>query len=384
VPLFQEQVIRLAMIAADYTPGEADQLRRDMAAWRKTGRIERHRERLVRRMEAKGIEREFAERVFDQIRGFGEYGFPESHAASFALIAYATAWMRRHHLDAFVCSLLNAQPMGFYSTATIVEDAKRHGLTVLPVDVAVSAWDCALEGAKAPFAVRMGLRYVKGIARAHGERIEAARAEGAFSSIDDLVRRAALDGGTIARLAEAGALRALRANRREALWAAKGTARPPKGGMDLPLDDEAPSFAALDAFETIGWDYRTTGHSALGHPLGPLRERMRALRLPDAGQVAAMPGGRHTRYAGLVICRQRPGTASGVVFLTLEDEAGFVNVVCWSPVYEKFRVLVKTASFLGVTGKVQRQDGVVHVIADSFFAPRQLLAPARTASRDFH
>jgi error-prone DNA polymerase len=384
VPLFQEQVIRLAMIAADYTPGEADQLRRDMAAWRKTGRIERHRERLVRRMEAKGIEREFAERVFDQIRGFGEYGFPESHAASFALIAYATAWMRRHHLDAFVCSLLNAQPMGFYSTATIVEDAKRHGLAVLPVDVAVSAWDCALEGAKAPFAVRMGLRYVKGIARAHGERIETARAEGPFSSIDDLVRRAALDGGTVARLAEAGALRAFRANRREALWAAKGSTRPPKGGMDLPLDDDAPQFTALDAFETIGWDYRTTGHSALGHPLGPLRDRMRALRFPDATQVSAMPGGRHTRYAGLVICRQRPGTASGVVFLTLEDETGFVNVVCWSPVYEKFRVLVKTASFLGVTGKIQRQDGVVHLIADSFFAPRRLLAPARTASRDFH
>lgn len=232
--------------------------------------------------------------------------------------------------------------------------------------------------------VRMGLRYVKGLAESHGERIEAARGERPFDSIDDLVRRAALDEGAVARLAEAGALRPFRANRREALWAAKGTARPPKGAMDLPVDDTAPEFAALDAFETIGWDYRTTGHSALGHPLGPLRDRMRALRLPEAAQVSAMPDGRHARYAGLVICRQRPGTASGVVFLTLEDETGFVNVVCWSQVYERFRVLVKTASFLGVTGKVQRQDGVVHVIADSFFAPRDLLSPAKTASRDFH
>ncbi|HEX6849818.1 MAG TPA: OB-fold nucleic acid binding domain-containing protein, partial [Candidatus Polarisedimenticolaceae bacterium] len=401
VPLFQEQVIRLAMVAADYTPGEADQLRRDMAAWRKTGRIERHRERLVRRMEAKGIEREFAERVFDQIRGFGEYGFPESHAASFSLIAYATAWMRRHHLDVFTCSLLNAQPMGFYSSSTIVEDAKRHGLTVLPVDVTRSAWDCTLEGGEigtatifrpsgrkmvavpiSPLPMRMGLRYVKGLREDVGKRVVASRP---YASIPDLVSRAGLDEGSVSRLAEAGALRSLEPNRRGALWAAKGAARTGRGAMEVPVEETAlPEFAALDAFETIGWDYRTSGHSAEGHPLEPLRERLRAHRLPDAAQVTAGADGSRARYAGLVICRQRPGTASGVVFLTLEDETGFVNVVCWAPVYERFRILVKTASFLGVTGKLQRQDGVVHLIADSFWEPRNLLAPATAKSRDFH
>jgi error-prone DNA polymerase len=349
-------------------------------------------------MEAKGIEREFAERVFDQIRGFGEYGFPESHAASFSLIAYATAWMRRHHLDVFTCSLLNAQPMGFYSPSTIVEDAKRHGLTVLPVDVTRSAWDCTLEDGEngdSPYfsrrkigtvpifsALRMGLRYVKGLREEVGKRVVASRP---YASIPDLVSRAGLDEGSVSRLAEAGALRSLEPNRRGALWAAKGAARPGRGAMEVPVEETAlPEFAALDAFETIGWDYRTSGHSAEGHPLEPLRDRLRAHRLPDAGQVAAGADGSRARYAGLVICRQRPGTASGVVFLTLEDETGFVNVVCWAPVYERFRILVKTASFLGVTGKLQRQDGVVHLIADSFWEPRDLLAPATARSRDFH
>jgi error-prone DNA polymerase len=409
VPLFQEQVIRLAMVAADYTPGEADQLRRDMAAWRKTGRIERHRERLVSRMTAKGIEVEFAQRVFEQIRGFGEYGFPESHAASFALIAYATAWMRRHHLDVFTCSLLNAQPMGFYMPATIIEDAKRRGLVVLPVNVTISDWDCALEGTF-PFSqiedtasfpekgsvrlfekrgvspltpVRIGLRYVKGLHEATAKRILDARAEREFTSIDDIVRRAKLDDGATARLAESGAFAAFEKNRRGALWAGK---RSSKLRDSQPFDTpEGPAtFETLDLFEAIGWDYETMNLSAAGHPLEPLRATMRAKRLPDAGEVRAMPDGRRTHYAGLVICRQRPGTASGVVFLTLEDEAGFVNVVVWAKVYEQFRVLVKTASFLGVTGRLQVQDGVTHLIADSFWRPKIETSPVEVGSRDFH
>ena len=228
VPLFQEQVIRLAMVAADYTPGEADQLRRDMAAWRRAGRIERHRERLVRRMCAKGIEREFAERVFEQIRGFGEYGFPESHAASFALIAYATAWMKHHYPAVFACSLLNAQPMGFYSSATIIEDAKRHEVEVRPVDVEQSLWDCTLEPAadeRVRFACRVGLRYVKGLGERHWERIREARGDRAFASVEDLVDRSGLDEGTLSRLAEAGALGALERSRRAALWKVRGAVR---------------------------------------------------------------------------------------------------------------------------------------------------------------
>jgi len=432
VPLFQEQVIRLAMVAADYTPGEADQLRRDMAAWRKTGRIERHRERLVSRMTAKGIEEEFAQRVFEQIRGFGEYGFPESHAASFALIAYATAWMRRHHLDVFTCALLNAQPMGFYMPATIIEDAKRRGLRVLPVNIGVSGWDCSLERGserselstlnfEPPFPVRLGLRYVKGLHEAAARRILEARAERAFTSIDDVVRRAKLDDGVTARLAEAGAFAGFEKNRRGALWAGKRSARlrersseftvrsseftvqssehselstlnsklstlnsEPSPRFNLDSRESPASFTDLDLFESIGWDYATMNLSAQGHPLEPLRERMRAKRLPDAGEVRAMPDGRRTHYAGLVICRQRPGTAAGVVFLTLEDEAGFVNVVVWAKVYEQFRVIVKTASFLGVTGRLQVQDGVTHLIAEAFWRPAIDTSPVEVGSRDFH
>jgi error-prone DNA polymerase len=412
VPLFQEQVIRLAMVAADYTPGEADQLRRDMAAWRKTGRIERHRDRLVARMTAKGIAPEFAHRVFEQIRGFGEYGFPESHAASFALIAYATAWMRRHHLDVFTCSLLNAQPMGFYSASTIIGDARRHGLTVLPVDIVRSDWDCGLEKGdtplflsnssdprtrrasqpsgsgnleekgECPLFLRMGLRYIKGLREETARRLLEARAERPFASIEDLIARASLDEGSVARLAESGALAPLQANRRGALWAAKGAVRVARRTVRT---EEAPAaFADLDPFESIGWDYATMEHSAQGHPLQPLRPQMESKRLPDARRVLAMPGGRRIHFAGLVICRQRPGTASGVVFLTLEDETGFVNVVVWAKVYEKFRVLVKTASFLGVTGELQVEDGVTHLIAEAFWKPKIERAPTEVGSRDFH
>jgi error-prone DNA polymerase len=399
VPLFQEQVIRLAVVAADYTPGEADQLRRDMAAWRKTGRIERHRDRLVSRMTAKGIAEEFAHRVFEQIRGFGEYGFPESHAASFALIAYATAWMRKHHADVFACSLLNAQPMGFYAPATIIEDAKRHGVVILPVDVTMSGWDCEMETGTVPFflqnrevgdserkrgqsPIRLGFRYVKGLREAAAKRLLEARAERPLTSIEDLVLRAKLDEGSITRLAEAGALAAFDPNRRGALWAAKGAARLARAAVEA--DEPAAAFRDLDDFESIGWDFRTMHLSARAHPLAPLRRQLAAKRLPDAETVRALPDGSRTHYAGLVICRQRPGTASGVVFMTLEDETGFVNVVIWTKVYEKHRVLVKTASFLGVSGKLQVQDGVTHLIAESFWRPRIERAPADVASRDFH
>ena len=425
VPLFQEQVMKLAMVAADYSPGEADQLRRDMAAWRRSGRIERHRDRLVTRMLAKGIAREFAERVFDQIRGFGEYGFPESHAASFALIAYATSWLRCHYPDVFTCSLLNAQPMGFYSPATIIEDAIRHGVEMRPIDVTASDWDCTLEpveagegrtepgGAKRPhskarrgsgpavrdrsatpsggthrragFPVRMGLRYVKSLSEERDwRRIEAARAERPFASLADFGRRTRLDDRVLRRLAEAGAFGTLEGRRRAALWEAQGLGAASESPLPIAPAEPRPDFEPLSEFQTIDWDYRFSAHSTRGHPLAPLREALAAQKLPDARTVAGMPDGREVRYAGLVICRQRPGTASGVTFMTLEDETGFVNVVIWKQVFDDYAVLARTASFLGVSGKLQAESGVVHVVADALWAPEIPTRPPTVGSRDFH
>ena len=447
VPLFQEQVMKLAVVAADYTPGEADQLRRDMAAWHRTGRIERHRDRLVTRMMAKGIAREFAEHVFDQIRGFGDYGFPESHAASFALIAYATAWLRCHYPEVFVCSLLNAQPMGFYTPATIVDDAIRHGVEVRPIDVTASVWDCTLEPIGAPasrpagpghalgqarreagravrdrtwrerkqavhdraepgsgrgarggtatasdgiprrpaFAVRMGLRYVKSLSEGRDwRRIEAARTERPFASMDDFTRRTRLDEGVVRRLAEAGAFARFEGKRRTALWEALDLGRMPASSLPIVPREPRPDFEPLSEFETIAWDYEFSAHSTRGHPLAPLRDALTSRKLPDARTVAAMRNGRRVRYAGVVICRQRPATSSGVTFMTLEDETGFVNVVVWKPVFDDYPVLARTASFLGVTGKLQSESGVVHIVAEALWTPEITARPPTAGSRDFH
>lgn len=386
VPLFQEQVMRLAQVAADYTPGEADQLRRDMAAWRRSGRIERHRERLLSRMRAKGIAPEFAERLFDQISGFGEYGFPCSHAASFALIAYATAYLKCHFPAEFTCALLNAQPMGFYSPATIVGDAGRHGVVVRPVDVLHSAWDCTLEpcaGGAGGLAVRMGLRYVNGLGEGDGKRLVDARAEAPFASLEDCVRRSGLDRGALAALAEAGAFEGLGVDRRTALWQVRGLARRRDVTLPLRVREATPAFAPLGPGEQVSWDYRVCAHSPRGHPLEALREELCARGLPDARTVARLPDGRRVRYAGLVICRQTPGTASGVTFMTLEDETGFVNVVLWERVFERYSALARTAALLGVTGRVQAQHGVVYVVAEMLWRPRVSRRPAAPRSRDF-
>jgi error-prone DNA polymerase len=441
VPLFQEQVMRLAVVAADYTPGEADQLRRDMAAWRRTGRIERHRDRLISRMTAKGIPAEFAERVFDQIRGFGDYGFPEAHAASFALIAYATAYLKCHFPAEFTCGLLNAQPMGFYSVATIVEDAKRHGIVIRPIDVRWSRWDCTLEvppaapaggagdplpasqagsagdprlafhaggagdldratwhhsshwsegkGTGAPslpqgMAVRMGLRYVHGLGEDDGTRLVRARDEAPFASLDDCVRRARIDRGALAALAEAGAFEGFGIGRRTALWRVHGLARRRHITLPLRMHEPTPALETLTLREQIAWDYRTTAHSPRGHPLQPLREELQTAGLPDARTVGTLPNGRFVRYAGLVICRQTPGTAAGVTFMTLEDETGFVNIVVWARVFERFAPLAKTATFLGVSGTIQREHDVVHIVAATLWAPRVRRRPPALRSRDFH
>ena len=252
IPLFQEQVMQLAIVAADYSPGEADQLRRDMAAWRRSGRIERHRERLVSRMQAKGIAKEFAERVFEQIRGFGEYGFPESHAASFSLIAYATSWIKCHYPAVFTCALLNAQPMGFYSPATIVEDAKRHGVNIKAICVQNSQWNCTLEEDAGAISLRMGLRYVKGLAQKDATRILQAQP---FRSMNDLDKRSKLDEFTMRRLAEAGAFAAFQPERRHALWDAWGVACTPHDPLAMNTTEAKTQFEKLEQFEEIRWDY---------------------------------------------------------------------------------------------------------------------------------
>jgi error-prone DNA polymerase len=387
VPLFQEQVMKLAMIAADYTPGEADQLRRDMAAWHRTGRMERHRERLITRMQAKGIAPQFAERVFEQIKGFGEYGFPESHAASFALIAYATAWLKCYYPAEFACSLLNAQPMGFYMPATIVEDAKRHNLIVAPIDVTVSDWDCTLEPSDQSaggFAVRMGLRYVKGFRERDWERIDGARRQAPFATLEDFVQRSGLEEGILSTLAESGAFEGFGVDRRNALWDIKRLPRTRYQSLFLNDRERSPDFGSLTDFEEVKWDYRTTSHSPRRHPLEPMRASLADQGLPDARTVSSMKNGVNIRYAGLVICRQRPGTAGGVVFMTLEDETGFVNVVIWESVFQRYSVLAKTVSFLGITGKLQVEDSVVHLVADKLWEPRVELKPIGAPSRNFH
>ncbi len=428
VPLFQEQVMRLAVVAADYTPGEADQLRRDMAAWRRSGRIERHRDRFITRMQAKGIAKEFATQVFEQIRGFGDYGFPESHAASFAHIAYASAWLKRHYPTAFACALLNAQPMGFYAPATILDDAKRHGVRVLPVDVRHSDWDCTLErqadgparpgrhlrpgdrtesggqtrsGAQtqasgqtrsgtrtqagaAPFhALRMGLRYVKGLGEADWQRIDSARRAGPFRSLSDFASRTGLRQDLLDRLAQAGAFTPCTPRRRQALWQVQGLHDAVEDALSLETPAAPVPFEPLSDFESIVWDYRTADHSPRGHPLARLRRQIAAQGLPDAATVQRMPHGSRVDYAGIVICRQRPKTAKGVIFMTLEDETGFVNVILWRDVYERFRVPVKTLSFMGVSGPLQNESNVVHIVAESVWEPKLGAEPVRRKSRDF-
>ena len=393
IPLFQEQVMRLAMVAADYTPGEADQLRRDMAAWKSHGKIERHRHRLISRMLQKGIDEDFAERIYQQIQGFADYGFPESHAASFALIAYATSYLRCHYPVVFTCSLLNAQPMGFYSPATIIGDARRRGIEVRPVDVGRSEYDCTLErlfdgDGRYDHALRMGLRYVKGLRRESAQRILSSRKQRPFDDLRNFAKHTDLRVDDLRRLAEAGAFEGFGLSRRQALWQVEGHQATRDAPLTLPLrdgeEDLIPAFRKLGELETIRWDYRTSYHSPRGHPLGPLRPLLARLGLPTAVELNETEHGRPAHYAGLVICRQRPATASGVTFMTMEDETGLVNLVIFPKLAERYPVLVRTESFLGISGRIQNQEGVTHLIAEHLWTPRLPQKPAKTSSRDFH
>lgn len=385
IPLFQEQVMKLAIEAADYTPGEADQLRRDMAAWKSTGRIDAHHDALVKRMVAKGIDPEFAERVFSQIRGFGEYGFPESHAASFALIAYATAWFKCHYPDVFACALLNAWPMGFYAPATIVGDAKRHRVAVLPADLRFSDWDCTLEDRPGwpRCSVRLGLRYIKGLRKAEAESILALRRTSPGLSLADWKTRAGATAETWEKLAVCGALEGFGLHRRAALWDVldPGTLDTLGYGGAKETEFDSPTTA-----ETIQWDYTSMGLSTQAHLLERFRPLLHQARYKSAVEVNSLGQPQVVRYAGLVICRQRPGTAKGVLFLTLEDETGTVNAVVWQKTWERYRKVILTSQFLAMEGRLQQEDGVTHLITDRFWVPEGYLAPAEVPqmSHDFH
>jgi error-prone DNA polymerase len=372
VPLFQEQAMRIAIVAAGFSAEEADRLRRSLATFRKTGTISSFRDRFIEGMVTRGYQRDFAERCFNQIEGFGEYGFPESHAASFALLVYASAWLKRHHPAVFACALLNAQPMGFYAPAQIVRDAREHGVEVRPVCVNASYWDCTLEPGTpgtngGSLALRLGFRQIKGVREEDGQWISAARGNG-YPDIEALWRRAGLSRTAITKLANADAFAPSGLERREALWEAHALI----GGTPLPLFPdgegltEKPIRLPIPSLgEQVIEDYRSLRLSLRAHPLALLRTRLSTNRPPShtAARIADTPNGNHITVAGLVITRQRPGTASGVIFITLEDETGVVNVIVWPKTYERFRRAVIAGRLLRVTGKLQREGSVSHLIA---------------------
>lgn len=404
VPLFQEQVMKLAVVAADYTPGEADQLRRDMASWQKHGRLDRHRERLIARMIEKGIEPEFAERVFEQIKGFGEYGFPESHAASFALITYATSFLKCRYPAEFTCSLLNSLPMGFYSASTLLEEARRKGIKVLGFCAERSEWECTLESTRErcgeqlalfsetadlserrdkslrPFSIRLGLRFLKGFREECARKIMERRP---FVSARDLTVRAGLERRSLELLASSGGLECYGRNRRSELWAVEEHLEAKRHVLLNHLDEVGRDFPELPKDQRVVWDYESAGLSATGHPLEGLRPLLTRAGFPDAQSVNRMPHGRRIRYAALVICRQRPATAKGTTFYTLEDETGFVNVIVWPKVFDEHFVLARSTGFLAVEGRVQNARGVVHLVAEKLYRP-DLHAPVEVSSRNFH
>jgi error-prone DNA polymerase len=386
VPLFQEQVMELAIVAAEYTPGEADELRRSMAAWKRHGGLEPHRQRLTSRMLEKGYTQAFTERIFRQIEGFGSYGFPESHAASFALLAYASCWLKCHEPAAYACALVNSWPMGFYSPDQVLQDARRHDVEVRPVDVRYSDWDCSLEPDEhGEPAIRLGLRMIRGMREDDARRIEQARQSGAFRDIEDLSVRAHLDASARERLADAGALGGLVGHRYQARWAVAGVEEqlPLFAGVSAP-NEAAPGLPTPSPGEDLLTDYATLGTTLGPHPLALLRQALRARRCRSSRELQAVEHGRPVSVAGLVIGRQRPQTASGVIFVTLEDEFGMVNVVVWHDLAERQRRVLVQSQMLRIDGHLETQDGVRHVIAGRLTDLTAMLTGLDIRSRDFH
>lgn len=385
VPLFQEQVMQLAVAAAGFTPGEADALRRSMAAWKRHGGLEPHREKLLAGMAERGYSREYGERLFEQIKGFGSYGFPESHAASFALITYVSCWLKCHHPAAFAASLINSQPLGFYTPDQILQDARRHGVAVLPVDVRHSDWDCTLTPDPDAPGIRLGLRMIDGFSGTMALALMQARARGPFESVADLSQRAQLDRRHQGLLADAGALKGLSGHRHRARWDVSGVEKPLPLFDSVRATDEAEvALPAPSAFEDMQADYNSTGTTLGRHMVSFIRPQLEQRRCMRSDQLAQLPHGRSVRFAGLVRMRQRPQTASGVTFLTLEDESGMVNAVVWRRTADRqHRVLVE-ARLMQIDGRLERVDGVQHLIVQRMHNIDELIAGVRTSSRDFH
>ena len=417
VPIFQEQVMQLAMVAADFTPGEADQLRRAMAAWKHRGGLEPFEAKLKSRMRAKGYSEEFANRIFQQILGFGDYGFPESHSASFALLAYVSAWLKHHEPAAFCCALLNSQPMGFYAPQQLVRSAREHGVEVRSIDINQSDWDCTLERgaggagmdargratqARAGMpaveqrreqlpravadsaAVRLGMRLVRGLGVEAGARVRDTRAAARFTSVQDLAERARLNAKDLGSLASAGALAALASNRHRARWEVAGVTEPTELFPQVRFAEALPILRRPTEGEDIAADYRHMGVSLGRHPLILLRSKLDVAGIKTAREVADLAPGARVRSAGLVITRQRPSSASGVTFVTLEDETGYLNLVVWERLAQRDRRALLGAKLLGVVGVVQKESGVLHVIAEELIDHSELLGKLVTRSRDFH
>jgi error-prone DNA polymerase len=392
VPIFQEQVMQLAIHAAGFSPGEADQLRRSMAAWKRKGGLGSFHAKLIGGMVSRGYKQEFAERIFRQIEGFGEYGFPESHAASFALLVYVSAWIKCHEPAIFLCAMLNSLPMGFYGASQLIQDAQRHGGEVRPVDVTISEWDCTMEeqaeassnSKKTLPVVRLGLNRVKGIGLKAATRIVGARKSAAFESTADLAKRASLNTLEMRALAHADALRTLAGHRREALWMAASHIRQSDLMRNAPVREILPVITVAPEGEEIRADYASMELTLRRHPLALLRPKLAAMRLISARELDGFPAGRFVRTTGIVTCRQRPGTASGVVFVTLEDETGTINVVVWNLLALKQRRELINSKLLTVYGVWQREGEVKHVIAKRLADHSHLLGDLRVGSRDFH
>ena len=374
IPLFQEQAMKIAIVAAGFSPGEADRLRRAMAAFRRKGSLQQFRDKFIDGMTARGYDKEFAERCFRQIEGFGDYGFPESHAASFAHLVYASAWLKCHHPAVFACALLNSQPMGFYAPAQIVRDAREHGVEVYPVDVNASNWDCTLEPAgDGELALRLGLRSMRGFAEAHAERLVAVRNNG-YPDPLTLQRRARLPASALERLAEADAFASMGLQRREALWTVKGLPDAPgplfAAAMEEERGQEEPvCLPKATPAEEVAEDYAAIRLSLRHHPLALLKNdsgaaARRLARTVCAAKLSETPNGARLEVAGIVLMRQRPGTASGVLFMTIEDETGAANIIVWPQVLERFRRQAIASTMVAVRGKLQREGIVSHVIAN--------------------
>ncbi len=399
VPLFQEQAMRLAVVAAGFTPGEADQLRRAMAAWRRPGVIDNFKRKLIEGMEVNGLDAVFAERVFNQLRGFGEYGFPESHAASFALLVYASCWIKHHYPEVFCCAMLNSQPLGFYAPAQLVQDARRHGVEVLAPDVNASRWDCTLgvdllrgepNVTTQRLPIRLGLRMIRGLHEQEGHRIVDAKTMGMdFVDQTDLVRRAGLSQATLSILADAGALESLSGDRRAAYWQSlaqerKQTAMPLFDASDMDHDEQLPeSLTRMTPLEEVYTDYETTGVSLKGHPIEFYREKLSQLRVTPANDLPNITNGRFIRVAGLILLRQRPGTAKGITFVTMEDETGAINLVIRPETWKHHYLLCKQSNAWLVHGILENRQGVIHVLVGRVEDLQTVIRPLDVKSRDF-